>query len=46
MTPTTVTIDAATAASYDRHVGRPGQADELRAGLRRLARLLTGETAR
>jgi hypothetical protein len=32
-----LTADPAAAASYDRHVGRPGQADELRTDLARLA---------
>lgn len=43
-----IAADAAAAASYDRHVGHPGQADELRADLGRLAGVLTGdgETAR
>lgn len=35
--------DPATAARYDRHIGQAGQADELRADLRRLAGVLTGE---
>lgn len=38
--------DSAAAASYDRHVGLPGQAAELRADLRRLAGVLVGETTR
>jgi hypothetical protein len=35
--------DPAAAASYDRHIGFVGQADELRAALRRHARTLTDD---
>jgi hypothetical protein len=39
--------DAAAAAGYDRHIGRPGQAVELRADLARLAGvLMTAEFTR
>jgi len=38
--------DTAVAERYDRHIGQPGQAAELRADLARLARVLTGEAAR
>lgn len=38
--------DPAAAGSYDRHIGQPGQAAELRADLARLAGALTGQATR
>lgn len=38
--------DAAAAEGYDRHIGQPGQAAELRADLARLARVVAGEPTR
>lgn len=38
-----LTADTAAAVSYDRHIGQPGQAAELRADLRRLAGVLMAD---
>lgn len=38
-----LTADESAAASYDRHVGHPGQATSLRADLGRLADVLMGD---